>query len=64
VPAAKRGGRRLRQVRELDIARRGDAAAGLDVADEVVLLLKRVVPVGRGARNDEVVVAGRKSELA
>ena len=64
MPAAKRVGRRLREVREVDVARRGDAAAGLDVTDEVVLLLKRAVPVGRGARNDEVVVAGRKSELA
>jgi hypothetical protein len=59
VPAAERVGRCLRQVRQFGVARRSDARARLDVSDEVVLLLERVVAVGRSVRDDEVVVADR-----
>jgi hypothetical protein len=39
-----------------------DAAAELDVADEVVLLLERVMAVSSSARNDEVVFTGWEIE--
>jgi hypothetical protein len=59
VPAPQRLRGHLRQEGHLWVSRRGDSPARLDVADEVVLLLERVVAVGCGSRNDEVVVADR-----
>jgi hypothetical protein len=60
VPSAQRVGRGLLKEGQIRVAPGGDSTACLDVADEVVL---PCMPIGRGARNDEVVVARRQPDV-
>src|SRR4051794_41047966 len=64
VPSPKRVRACLLEKGHSSVALGRGWTARLDVADEVVLLVKYVVPVRRGSGDDEVVLAGGQADVS